>query len=224
MLKYSAFKVVSHFCAWSLSEILTFHFLPGESRSMSRGLTVVLLSFVGKYLNLYVSKFDLQKVSQAQRVQFSQWGHSISNIKIFISHPVHFYTSSNHFRDIKAKMFDLQRDRGHEYNFRKEAVRWRISKSLKVVTCILTLALTISEITFPIFYLQNVGQGHRVQFSQRGYLMVNIKICKSRSLHFYASSNNFRYITFQIFDMQTIHGIQCSKRDYKRDFYIFYFR
>ena len=54
-----------------------------------------------------------------------------------------------------------------EYNFRNDAIRLQISKSLKVVRCIFVLALTVSEILmFQIADLQRVGQGNGAQFSQ----------------------------------------------------------
>ena len=47
----------------------------------------------------------------------------------------------------------------------------------KVAPCSLELALTVSEIvTFKIFNLQKVGQGHGVQLSQKRYSMSNIKV------------------------------------------------
>ena len=53
-----------------------------------------------------------------------------------------------------------------EYNFRNDAIRWQISKSIKVVRSIFALALTFSEmLTFQMFNLQKVGQGHGVQLS-----------------------------------------------------------
>ena len=40
-------------------------------------------------------------------------------------------------------------------NFRNGIIRWQISKSVKVVLCIIALALAVSEIlTFQIFYLK----------------------------------------------------------------------
>ena len=43
-------------------------------------------------------------------------------------------------------------------------------------------------------YLQKVGHGHRVQFSQLHHSMANVKIFKCPCTHFYASSYRFRYM------------------------------
>ena len=68
--------------------------------------------------DIYVSNFDTGKVGIDHRVQFSQWGHPMANVKIYKSRPLHFMP-----------------------------------------------AITVSEIiTFLICYLQNVNQGHGVQF------------------------------------------------------------
>ena len=54
-----------------------------------------------------------------------------------------------------------------DYAFITDAIRWQISKSIKVVSRIFALALTVNEIlTFEIFGLEKVGQGHGVQLSQ----------------------------------------------------------
>ena len=54
-----------------------------------------------------------------------------------------------------------------------------MSKSAKVNRRILALALTVLEIlTFGIFYLQKVGQGHGVQCSQWGHSIANVKSTK----------------------------------------------
>ena len=50
--------------------------------------------------------------------------------------------------------------------------------NVKIYKClphIFALDLTILEIQFKICYLQKVGQGHEVQFSQLYHLMANVK-------------------------------------------------
>ena len=72
-----------------------------------------------------------------------------------------------------------------EYNFRNIGPGWQISKSTKVVPYMFALALTVSDIlTFHIFYIQQVGQSHGVQFSQWRHSMADIKISKCRFLNF----------------------------------------
>ena len=42
-------------------------------------------------------------------------------------------------------------------------IGWQMSKSIKVVRCIVALEITVSEIvTFKVFDLQKVGQAHGV--------------------------------------------------------------
>ena len=46
-----------------------------------------------------------------------------------------------------------------KHNIHNDAIRWQKSKSIKVILCIFSLALTIFEVlTFGIFYLENLGQ------------------------------------------------------------------
>ena len=53
-----------------------------------------------------------------------------------------------------------------EYILHIGAIRWQISTCIKVTGCIFALDLTISEIlTYKMFDLENLGQGHRVQHS-----------------------------------------------------------
>ena len=82
------------------------------------------------------------------------------------------------------------------YNFRNDAIRWKISKCIKVVRCIFSLVLTVLEIfTFQIDDLQKVGKDHRVEFSQCFHSMTNIyQNLRSRPMKFCAISNCFRYI------------------------------
>ena len=65
------------------------------------------------------------------------------------------------------------------------SIRWKISKSLKVICDSFVLALTISKIlTFEIFDHEKAGPGHGVQRSQWCRSMANIKICKRQFLYF----------------------------------------
>ena len=50
---------------------------------------------------------------------------------------------------------------------------------------------------FQILYLQKVGQGHGVQFSQGCHSMVNIKIYKSRPHIFALALTTSEILTFQ---------------------------
>ena len=108
-----------------------------------------------------------------------------------------FYASSNHFRDSNVSHFYLKKvGQGHGVNsiFAMRLFDGKYKK-LQKTPIFYSLALNISEIlTFQIVYLQKVGQGHEVQFSQWGHSMANIKIYKSRSVYFYVSSNLFRDI------------------------------
>ena len=81
---------------------------------------------------------------------------------------VHFYASSNHFRDI------------HISNVWPSKSRKSRSRSPRAISRPMhfTLAPTILEIITSFLYLQKVGQGHSVQFSQLGHSMPNIKISK----------------------------------------------
>ena len=71
---------------------------------------------------------------------------------------------------------------------------------------IFVLALTLSEILkFSISYLQKISQGHRVQFLQGCHSMTNVKIYKSRPMHFFALARAISEILrFQIFDIQKV--------------------
>ena len=61
-------------------------------------------------------------------------------------------------------------------------------KSTNVISCIFALALTVFEIlTFEIFDLEKVGQGHRVQHWHCRRQIANVKIYKRNFLHFWFS-------------------------------------
>ena len=83
----------------------------------------------------------------------------------------------------------------------------KISKSIKVVRCIcmFELALMVSEILmFQICYFQKVGQGHEYIFSQCRCSMANVKIYKSRLMHFHASLTVSDILTFQFCYLQKV--------------------
>ena len=55
----------------------------------------------------------------------------------------------------------------------------KYQKRTNVCRTFFTLALTISEIyIILIFYLQKLGHGHRMQFSQLHHSMANVKVYK----------------------------------------------
>ena len=96
-----------------------------------------------------------------------------------------------------------------EYNIRNDAMRWRISTSIKVIAHF--YALTMFEIlTFQMFDLANLGQGLRAQHSQWWHSMANINLCKSHCTNFYVSSHRFRDIRFEIFDLEKFSSMSRS--------------
>ena len=42
------------------------------------------------FRDIHISNCDLQKVNQMHGIQFSQYFHSMANIKIYKNHPMHF--------------------------------------------------------------------------------------------------------------------------------------
>ena len=74
--------------------------------------------------------------------------------------PTHFYTSSHHFRYKTLKYFTFKTEvRVTYYNFCSDNIRLQISKSKNV-------------------YLQKIGQGHGVKFSQLRHSMADVEIYK----------------------------------------------
>ena len=76
-----------------------------------------------------------------------------------------------------------------EYHIRNGPNRWQISTCIQVipehVLLALLLAFIVFEIlTFEIFDLEKVGEGHGVQHSQCRSQIVNVKIYKCQFLHF----------------------------------------
>ena len=81
-------------------------------------------------------------------------------------------------------MFYLQKV-GHGYGvpFRNVGLRWQISESTKVVIYVYAQALTDSEIvTFQVFELQKVGQGHGVYCSLANIIIYKVVTCILRWL------------------------------------------
>ena len=78
---------------------------------------------------------------------------------------------------------------------KSDAIWWRVPTSIKVIALIfVVLALTVSEIFgFQMFDLENLGQGHGVEHSQRSHQMGNIKVEISLAL------TVFQILAFQIF-------------------------
>ena len=73
-----------------------------------------------------------------------------------------------------------------EYNIRNNAIRWRISTSVKVIARIFTLALAVFEIwTFQMFDFESLGQGHRIQHSQLCHSMANGNLYESQHAFFF---------------------------------------
>ena len=62
------------------------------------------------------------------------------------------------------------------YNFRNNVIRWKIRKSIKVVMHIFA-PVTVSEIlTFKLFYIEKVIQGHGEQLLQWCSSMANVDV------------------------------------------------
>ena len=67
------------------------------------------------------------------------------------------------------------------------------SQSLKIVVFIFALALIVAEmLTFNMFDLENVSQGHQAQLLQLCHLMSNINIYKYRLTYLCANIHHFR--------------------------------
>ena len=65
-----------------------------------------------------------------------------------------------------------------ECNFRNHTIRWQIAKSTNVSHKFCAVcSYCFTNILFNILYLQDLGQGHGVQFTQLHHSMANIKIC-----------------------------------------------
>ena len=117
----------------------------------------------------------------------------------------HFYSKCTVRKFFTFKMVVMIIDHG----ISNGAIRWKIWKSIKVKLYIFILAFTISKIlTFQIFKLKSLGQGHVVQHLQWCWLMVNVKIYKCLSCIF-ALALNVSNILFKIFYLDILgkgHG------------------
>ena len=71
------------------------------------------------------------------------------------------------------------------------------------------LVVTVSEILKIIFYHQNVGQGQRIQFSQRHRSMAIVKIYKRLAYIFAQALTVSQIITLKIVDLESqVNGVQ----------------
>ena len=78
---------------------------------------------------------------------------------------------------------------------------------MKVIFNIFAPTLAIFEIlTFEIFYLENLDQGHRVQLSQWRRSMANIKFIKAVTHIFVLALTISDILTFVIFNFETGQG------------------
>ena len=71
-------------------------------------------------------------------------------------------------------------------------------QTCKLLSHIFALALSVKEIKNCSFYLEKVGNGHEVQFSQLRHLMANVTFCKWLT-RFCACSYRFRDINVSHF-------------------------
>ena len=89
-----------------------------------------------------------------------------------------------------------------------------ISKSIKVIQRSFVPTIFVTNIVpFQIFNLQKVCQGQEIQFSQS-----NIKICKSCSMDFWASTNRIKNMNSSNFELEKkvvqCHRVQFSQWDH----------
>ena len=86
-----------------------------------------------------------------------------------------------------------------EYNICSEAVQWSIPTSITVTACIFKLAFAVYEVlTFEVFVLENLGNGHKVQHSQSSHSMANISVYKSHNWVFSLALTVFHILAFHI--------------------------
>ena len=79
------------------------------------------------------------------------------------------------------QIFDLEKVKVK----RSGVISWQILKSIEVVVSIYALALIVFlDITFKLFYLAKVCQGHGVQLSQWCYSIANLKPYKNRGIDY----------------------------------------
>ena len=99
-----------------------------------------------------------------------------------------------------------------EYNIHNGDIRWEISTILKVTWRIFATAVTVSELLmFQMCNLENRGQGHGEQHSQRSYSMTIINLYTFILEHFRQFSLFSRYSHLKIRDLANIgegHEVQ----------------
>ena len=103
-----------------------------------------------------------------------------------------------------------------KYNIHNDAIRWRISTSVRAMWRIVLKALTVCEIlTFQILYIEDLGQDHGEQYWQCCHSTENIYLNKSHWLHFFALALTVSEILkFQICDLENLvqgHRVQHSQ-------------
>ena len=86
------------------------------------------------------------------------------------------YVSSHRFQDYNVPILFLENVSHGEF------IRGLMTASLKVISRISTLALTVSAmLRYEMFDLENLVQTHGVQHSQWSYSMANTKVNKSHN-------------------------------------------
>ena len=178
--------------ALTFSQILTFQILNRMSRSQKYNFRNDTILIDSEWWMFQI--FYFQKVGQGHEGQFWQWCHSMVNINVYKSRPMHLYANSYLFRDINISN-SKPYVRSQKYDFRNDTIRWQMSKSTKVVPFIFALALTISN----FFFLQKVGKGQGIQFSQWRHSLANVKICKVVSCRFVLALTISVILLFKIF-------------------------
>ena len=160
---------------------------PWKLRSRSWSTACAIMPFDGEYQRplkekncifalartictiLTFQRFYLENLDQGHEVQHGQLCGLVVNTNLYNNDSMHFCASSHHFGDINVTKFRNQ-------------MFWSRSQ-----VTIFALALTIWEIlTFQMFYLENLGQGHKVHHLQLCHSAVNINLYNNHSMHFYA--------------------------------------
>ena len=176
---------------------------PWKYRSRSLSTSFAIVSFDGKYQNLWRSYFIrasshsirniniwniyLEKVGQSNAVLISKWRHSMAKTSIPTKAMLHFLRASfDIFRDINIwNIWPLKgRSRSLNTTF---AVALIDDKHQQVMLHMLVLSLTVFVIlTFwiSLVYLEKVGHVHKILLLQWRHSIENIQIYKSLIKHF----------------------------------------
>ena len=104
---------------------------------------------------------------------------------------------------------------------RKETIPWQISNSMNVAKRIFPVALTISQITFQICYLQKVGQCYEYYFLNEAIRWQMLKSTKVVSCIFVLALTVSGISTVESFDIEKggqDHGLRFSKCGQSRTF------